>query len=179
MKNKKVLQNATAVLGLTLLLTACMTGTRLNTSSADPATISGTYTLLLHGCKYGDEIDNVAILADEQGRYPVEIYAVPGSYTVKKGIPAKEALAQAMSFVACSTHSVWKTQVERIVGDNNGTVGYEVRPLYFPLEFGNTDPIQISYFLRTEGVRVYIRIDDTVERELDSSGDRHFSGHMR
>jgi hypothetical protein len=179
MKRLKALQLPAAVLGLAMLLTSCMAGTRLNAFSAEPATVSGTFTLLLHGCKYGGQIDNVAILVDEQGKYPVDIYDLPASYKVKKGVPAKEAIAEATSFVACSTHMVWKTRTARIADAGGGTIGYEVRPLYFPLEFGNSDPLKISYFLRTEGVRVYIRIDSTVEKELEGSGEGRSSEHVR
>jgi len=179
MKREKAFLSAAAVVCLALFMTSCMTGTRLNTFAADPAEVSGTYTLLLHGCKYGDQIDNVAILVDEHSRYPVDIYDIPLSYTVKKGIPAKEAIAEATAFVACSTFRVWQTRVSRIDDDSGGTIGYEVRPLYFPLEISNPDPLQISYFLRKDGVRVYIRIDSTVERDLEGAGDNRSSGHER
>lgn len=179
MKQEKPVRSSAAILCLVLLLAGCMTGTRLNTLSANPAAVSGTYTLLLHGCKYGEEIDNVAILVDEQEAYPVSIYDLPASYTVKKGVPAKEAFAAATTFVACSTHSVWKTRVSRIIDDGGRTIGYEVRPLYFPLEFGNPDPLTVTYFRHKDGVRVYIRIDSTVERMLEGGGNERSSGHER
>ena len=179
MKQKKTLKGAGFVLCLALLLTGCMTGTRLNTRAADPAAISGTYTLLLHGCKYGDEIDNVAILADEQGKDPVYLYDLPASYTTKKGVPANEAIVEATAFVACSTHRVWKTRFSRIVDVGGATIGYELRPLYFPLEFSNPDPLEISYFRREDGVRVYIRIDSTVMRDLEGAGDGRSSRNRR
>jgi hypothetical protein len=179
MKEVKTAWYAAALFFLSMLLTACMAGQRLDAVAADPAAVSGTYTILLHGCNYSTQIDNVAILADEQSPYPIDIYDIPTSYTVKKNIPAKEALEAAMSFIPCSTYRVWKTRFSRITDDSGKTIGYEVRPLYLPLEFGNSDPLQISYFLLKDGVRVYIRIDSTVEKKLSASGDRGSSGHSR
>ena len=101
------------------------------------------------------------------------------SPSTKKGVPANEAIVEATAFVACSTHRVWKTQFSRIVDADGATVGYELRPLYFPLEFSNPDPLEISYFRREDGVRVYIRIDSTVMRDLEGAGDGRSSRNRR
>jgi hypothetical protein len=179
MEQKKMAQYTAVLLCLSLFLTACAAGTRLNTVTVDTKAVSGTYTLMLHGCTYGRQIDNVAILVDEQSPYPVDIYDIPTSYTIKKQVPASEAIAAATSFVSCSTFSVSEKRVSRIADNSGKTIGYEVRPLYLPLELGNPDPLQISYFLREDGVRVYIRIDRAVEKILEASGGKPSSGPKR
>ena len=165
---------------LALTLQACAAGKQLTTASARPADLQGSYTLLLYGCHYPEEIKNLAILVDERSKYPVEIYDIPSSYQVKKGVPGPEALAEADAFVRCSTRRVDGTQLRRIVDDTGGTIGYEVRPIYFPLEFGKIDVLFVTYSLMPNGtVRSYVRLDPDVERIVDSpgAGRHHSSGH--
>ena len=155
---------------LALTLQACAIGKQLATTSADPAELTGTYTLLLYGCHYPDDIKNLALLLDEKSTYPVEIYDLPTSYQVKKGVAGPQALADAEAFVRCSMRLLSGTQLRRIIDDTGGTIGYEVRPLYSPLEFGRLDVLHVSYSLQEGTVRTYIRLDPDVERALESPG---------
>ncbi len=131
---------------------------QLSTESADPARISGTFTVYLYGCRYPDDIENIALLVSDTSRYPLEIYSPASRYTVKKKIAAQQALADARAFVKCSVRRVWQTQVRRIIDDTGGTVGYEVRPLYDPLETGSADVLFTSYALKNGTITAYIRL---------------------
>jgi hypothetical protein len=157
----------TLILVFAVLMQACMAGKQLRTSEADRAEVKGTYTLLLYGCHYPAQIQDVAILVDEGSKYPVEIYDIDSSYTVKKGVPAEQALIEADRFVRCSMNKIWQTQMRKILDDSGGLIGYEVKPLYMPLEFGTPDLIMVSYSLQKGTVRVYIRLFPDVERQRD------------
>ena len=161
------------MLGVGVVLTACVPGKQLLARAADPAEVKGTYTLLLYGCHYPDDIKNVAILVAEGSRYPLEIYDLDTSYKVKKGVPAQQALSEADSFVRCSAHRIWQTHLFRIPDDSGGTIGYEIRPLYLPLEFGFPDVLLISYALKDGTVRAYIKLDPNVEKELEDTGSKN------
>ena len=63
-----------------------------------------------------------------------------------------------------------RRKLERIPDDSGGTIGYEVRPLYLPWEFGKSDIMLISYSLRDGKARVYIKLDPDVERAIGASG---------
>jgi len=168
-----------ALLMMTITLQSCMTGIQLNTTSADKTLISGTYTLLLYGCHYLDQVDNVAILVDENSRYPLEIYDIDTSFKVKKAVPAQQAVTEADAFVRCSSHTIWQTQVTRILDDIGGTVGYEVRPLYEITEFGTPDVLMISYSLKNGKVRAYIRKSPAVEDRFGDGRDTRGSDEHR
>ena len=179
MKRLKNTTRFAALLLMTITLQSCMTGLQLNTTSADKTIISGTYTLLLYGCHYPDQIDNVAILVDENSRYPLEIYDLDTSFIMKKGVPAQQAVAEADKFVRCSFHTIWQTQVTRIPDDSGGTIGYEVRPLYTVTEFGTPDVLLIGYSLKNGKVRAYIRKSPEVEDRFGDGRDTHGSdGHQ-
>jgi len=160
-----------ALLLISITLQSCITGKQLITTSADPKLITGTYTLLLYGCHYPDQIDNVAILVDKNSRYPLEIYDINTSYSVENEVPAQQAIEKADAFVRCSSHRVSQTQLTRIQDDSNGTVGYEVRPLYVPTEFGTPDILIINYSLKDGKILTYIK----KSRQEDKSGDNRIN----
>jgi hypothetical protein len=153
---------------MTIALQSCMTGVQLGITSVDRSDISGTYTLLLHGCHYPDQIDNVAILVSDKSRYPLEIYDLGTSFKVNKGVPSRQAVVEADEFVRCSFHKIWQTRISKILDDSGGTMGYEFRPLYDVIEFGTPDVLMISYALKDGKVRAYIRKIPQVE---DRNGD--------
>ena len=126
------------VLLLALMLQACAVGKQLATTSAEPAELKGTYTLLLYGCHYPEDIKNLAILVDEGSRYPVEIYDLPTSFRVEKGSARTAGAARKpIPLLAAASGACPQTQLRKITDDAGGTIGYEVRPLYFSLEFRN------------------------------------------
>jgi len=156
---------------LVMALTACAPGTQLLTSEAQPAAVTGTYTLLLYGCHYPDDVKDVAILLDERSTQPFEIYDIKTSYKVKKGVPAQEALSEAEAFIRCSSHRVNYTGLRSIPDGAGGILGYEVRPLYFPTEFGFPDIMLINYVMTKDGmIRAYIKLHPDVEKQLAASG---------
>ncbi len=161
------------VLLAALLLQNCAIGRQLATTTADPAELKGTYTLLLYGCRHSEDIKNLAILVDEEKKFPVEIYDLPTSYYVKKGIPGPQALKEADAFLGCTVRRMSGTRLQRI-SDEAGTIGYELRPLYSWLEFGIEDVLRTTYFRQTNGsVRVSVGLDPEVEEMLESSGSDH------
>src|SRR5512134_1465687 len=164
----KSVYGMTLILLLAATMQGCIAGKQLMTVGADPSEVKGTYTLLLYGCHYPAQIQDVAILVDEAGRYPVTIHDLDSSYRVKKGVPAGQALSEADRFVRCSTFHIWRTELRKILDDSGGTLGYEVRPLYMPVQFGFADVILTSYSLQGGVVKAYIKLFPDVERQQDS-----------
>src|SRR5271169_6156916 len=164
MKSSKKVLSTAAFLILVAALTSCMTGIQLTTSEADPMLVTGTYTLLVYGCHYPDDAQNVAFLVSDTSKYPLEIFDLDTSYKVKANVPGQQALSEAKSFLKCTTYRLWQTQLKRIPDDSGGTIGYEMRPLYLPWEFGMSDILLISYSLRDGNVRAVIKLDPDVER---------------
>lgn len=161
-----------------VLLQGCAPGMRLPTSPATVSEVTGTYDLLLYGCRYPNDVKNLAILVSEGARYPVEVYDLPTSYHIEKGLAAAAALGKAESFLrGCGTRRVTGTRTSRIPDGSGGTIGYEVRTLYFPLEFGISDVLMVNYALTDGMVRAYVKVDPDVERAIESigSGDRDSS----
>ena len=170
MKSTKKLFSSAALLFVVGALSGCISGKQLITSPAEPTAVAGSFTLLLYGCHYPDDPANVVILVSNSSKYPVEIYDIDSSYKVVKDVSSPQALTTAESFLRCTTHRIWQTVIRRIPDDVGGTIGYEIRPLYIPLEFGQPDVLLVSYSLQDGKVRAYIRLDQEVERMMESPG---------
>jgi hypothetical protein len=174
---KRLTSTVAGTLCITIItvLTACAPGMQLLTTGAQPADVKGTFTLLLYGCHYPDDVKNVAILLNEENKQPFEIYDIKTSYKIKKGVPAQDALNEASAFLRCSSHRVTETAVRSIPDGAGGILGYEIRPLYFPLEFGYSDILLNSYALKDGMIRAYIRLLPDVERQIKAIGGREGS----
>jgi hypothetical protein len=152
------------------VLQGCAFGTQLRTESADPKTISGTYDLILYGCRYPADYEHAAFLISPDAKYPVSQFATDTSYKVMKGLTAEKALSEAEAFVRCGIHTVTETRVHRIPDGSGGTIGYEILPRYPALEPAGSDPVMVSYSLKDGRITVYIQLFPEVERRLSGRG---------
>jgi hypothetical protein len=148
-------------------LAGCVLGTQLQTETADPKTITGTYDLLLYGCRYPDDLEHAAFLIAPDKTDRVELSVLETSYKIKRGLPAGKALAEADAFVRCGVHTVDELRVHRIPDGGNGTIGYEILPRYRSYDVGGTDPLLVSYSLKDGKVTVYIRLSPDVDQRVN------------
>jgi hypothetical protein len=162
---KTVKSIAVTLLLILILLTAnaCVNVAYLRTDKSEPSEISGTYTLLLYGGRYSEDVENVAILDKEGDRYSFEIYAPEYDYVAKKDIPAREALAEAEKH-AGSHRSFFRSALRAILDPESNVIGYELRPLYHVQEFGDPDILYIDYALKDDTVIAKIRLKYELEK---------------
>jgi hypothetical protein len=151
-------------------LQGCAFGTQLQTSAADPKTISGTYDLYLYGCRYPADWEHAAFLISADARYPVNLFVTDTSYKVTKAVPAEKALSEAEKFVRCGIYSIESTRVRRIPDDSGGTIGYEILPRYAAHEQAGTDPLLVSYSLKDGKVTVMIQLSSFAKQKLGGRG---------
>jgi hypothetical protein len=142
-------------------------GKRLMTTPSTITAIHGVFTLILYGGRHSNDLETVVILAKENDRYTFEPFAPEFRFTVKKGVPAKEAIAEAEMFV--SRHSSFRqSRISSIIDDKGTILGYEFRPLYFPLAFGVEDVMEVNYSMAVSKIIVSIRLNASVEKMLSS-----------
>ncbi|HUO75938.1 MAG TPA: hypothetical protein VMU21_00035 [Thermodesulfovibrionales bacterium] len=151
---------------LLLCIGSCASAPYLITVPTDPREIEGTYTLILYGGRYSSDIENVAILDKEGDQFTFMVYAPEFDYKVKKHISAKEALAEAEAFVRFH-YAFWKAQLKGIVDPTGIPIGYEIRPLYYPMDFGYPDVLDIDYILKKDNnVTVMISLKRELRRRF-------------
>lgn len=147
----------------------------LKTLQASPSEVTGTFSLILYGGRYADDLETVAILVPDGGQYIFEPFAPDFDYKIKKGLQAREALTQAEKFVSFH-NSFWQSQLSKIIDNKGATIGFELRPLYLPFNYGVSDILDVNYFIKEKGkVKVTIQLIPSVEKSLisgDNSGPK-------
>jgi hypothetical protein len=150
-----------------IILKSFSRGKRLRTIPSPITAIHGVFTLILYGGRHSNDLETVAILAPENSRYTFEPFAPEFRFTVKKGVPAAEAIAAAEMFV--SGHSSFRqSRISGIIDDKGTILGYEIRPLYFPLTFGAEDVTEVTYSMEANKIIVYVRLNASVDKMLTS-----------
>ncbi len=145
-----------------IMLQACAAGIHLMPKPAEQVDAKRTYTLILYGCRYASDLENIAVLVDEKSNYSFEVYALEGMYKVKKGISGADAFREANVFVNCSMHTVWQTMLRRLADASGKTIAYELKPLYRPWEFRTPEVLLSSYTLNDGKVTAYFTLDPSL-----------------
>ncbi len=158
-----------AVLCMNGFYASTVSAANLTVKGANIPEVQGTFTLILYGGRYFRDVESVAILDLEGDQYTFEPYAPAFDYRVLKGLPAKEALADAESFLR-SHYDFWRTQLRKVLDENGKIIGFEIRPLYYPFVFGVSDVVDINYGLKESKVRGYINLKPEVWRKPFGDG---------
>jgi len=149
----------------------------LKTEEAKADEIAGVFTLILYGRRDSNDIETIVFLDKEGDEYEFEPYAPEFDYRIKRGVSAKEALDEAKRFVSFH-NSYWYAQLSRIIDHRGKTIGYELRPRYYPFVFGVSDVLDVNYVIKDSKVVVRIRLRPEFERipfdgrSLDNTGIR-------
>ena len=157
---EKTINIFTATLMLILLTCATVSPAHawyLKTEEARAAEVTGVYTLILYGGRHINDLETIAILDKEGDSYEFEPYAPKFDYKVKKGVAAGDALNEARKFVNFH-NAFWRSQLTKILDIKGDTIGYEVRPLYYPFVYSRDDILEVYYRLKDSKVIVDIRL---------------------
>ncbi len=151
---------------LSFLLLSCNKSIYLKTSEIkNGAGIEGSFNLILYGGNYFNDLETVAILDIANDDYVFEPFAPEFRYRVIETLNAEDAFRTAERFVS-QHHAFYNATISKIFDTKGSVIGYEVRPLYHPYEFGTFNTIDIDYILREKKVVVKIRLLDHLERRL-------------
>ncbi|MGC2064241.1 MAG: hypothetical protein WA610_14825 [Thermodesulfovibrionales bacterium] len=159
-------------LAVFMLIGACAPRQGLRTEPAASSGMSGSYSLILFGCRYLDDPETVAIFDREGDRYRFEPFSPDFNYRIEKDLSAEMALEKAQKFINCHT-SFHGERLSSVSDDKGVVLGYELRPLYFPLTYGVDDILLTDYRIQEDKIVVRIRLIPSVERMLTGgSNDR-------
>jgi len=130
-----------------LAIISCAGPRYLRTADTSPKGLAGDYDLYLYGHRFAADYKNIAFLMPVGGKYTFELYAPEFDYIVKKGLPAKEALAVSENFVRFH-YSFKSSQLSEILDYEGNVIGYELRPLYSALDFSYSDIFETHYIIK-------------------------------
>jgi hypothetical protein len=154
-----------AVCAVSVILASCATRNYLRTEESNSIEMKKTYSLILYGGRFSDDMETLAILDKEGDKYKFIVYAPDYDYRIKRKVPAKEALKEAEKFVRFH-HSFRRSLLSRILDQSGATIGYEVKPLYFPVDTGFSDVIDVYYRIEGKTVIVKVRLSSEAEDRL-------------
>ena len=150
-------------------------GKSLLTEGARVSEVTGNFTLILYGGRYSRDIETIAFLIPEGSKYTFELYAPDFDYRVVKGLEAKAAFDKAEQFVRIH-NAFLRSELNSILDVDGKVIGFELRPLYDPLEFGIEDVLDTSYALSNGRVRIYVTLKPEVERRIFGTGNADDNG---
>ena len=133
----------------------------LKIEAASAADVQGTFTLLLYGCSFRDDLANIAVFDREGDPYSFEIRAPDTSFTRKAGLRGAEAMREAERFVRCNIRSE-RSQLRRVLSPAGAAIGFELRPLYPVTAFGKDDVLDVRYVMKNRTVIVHVGLDRAV-----------------
>jgi hypothetical protein len=147
----------------------------IQTKDASNNDITGSYTLYLYGANYYNDIATVAILVPTGSNYSFEIFAPEWAYRSVKGVPGKDAVAMAESFI--SWHPAFlRDQTAKIIAPEGNVIGYEIRPLYMSTDFGKEDVMRVDYMMKENNlVEVHVSLDPDIEKRFVTGDGRQDS----
>ncbi len=136
----------------------------LTTDAVKPADIQGgTYSLIAHGCNSAEDLAPVAILQREDTPYHFGVVAPRGETQTIAGLTRDEALRRAQDFVNCNPSVLQRADITEIRGPNDTLVGYEVKPVYYPLRSGSSDGVHTSYRVKGDTILTYVYPDPLLQ----------------
>ena len=146
------------------VLQSCAPGKAVRTDAAVSGDVQGTYSLILYGNNYSDDLETAAFLDKEGDSYTLEPYAPDFTFKVRKGLTADRALREANEFIR--SHAEFHQEKLRSIRDEKGElIGYELRPLYLPMTFGTDDVLDIDYWRKENRVFVLIKLKPSLEKK--------------
>ena len=95
---------------ISLNTNSCTTSASLRTASANPAEMSGTYTVFLFGARSSNDIERVAILAKEESPYSFKIDSPDFNYKTITAMPSDKTSKEQLNLSASTALSMTLSQ---------------------------------------------------------------------
>lgn len=147
------------------LLNNSANATNIETKEVVESEIKGRFDVILYGGRHVNDLETIAYLDIVDDDYEIEIFAPDFDYRIERSKDADLALTIARRFTGWHS-SFMRFSYSKIITPDGKTIGYEVRPLYLPFEFGRADVFDISYWLRGKKVIISIKLLQHIERRL-------------
>jgi len=164
------------LLFIVLFCAACsFNRTSLHEELAEKSGLSGTFTVILYGAHYYNDIATVAFLVPDGAKYALEIYSPDYNYRTLRGLTAPEAIRAGEKFISWHPEYL-RSQFSRVLDGSGKVVAYEIRPIYNQITFGVGDVMDIDYFLQGNNmVGVHVNLAEPARRIFmgDDQGKVH------
>lgn len=152
-----------------LLLLPVLSFSEITLHENDCAKIKGQFNLIVYSNSFYNDPETFIILDRADDKMKILPYAPSFKYKIFPNLNEKEALKvigdifnnpSLISFLKCME-----------IIDSGQTLGFDIKPVYFPWIFGITEPLETSYKKMGNTLNVYIRLNPRVERQINNGGN--------
>lgn len=152
-----------------LSLSCAKTGNVLTTHPVGEGGMApGSYTALLYSSSEYNFLQTIVFLDPEGDAHEIVPYGAQFNYSVDKGLSPEGAEQRARQFIESHAPSHNSIALRAIKAIDGNTIGYELRPWYMPITYGESDVLHITYVQQPDGkVTVYVGLKMSVERRLE------------
>jgi len=145
---------------LALSLAACAGGNRIlkTAQQKDPLPDTGPVRLILYEGNAPSDPRKLAIIEVDDA-WEITPWGRERLYRVFRAGNAREAADEAVAFLK-QHRSAMGTETRTLFSPDGGVIGYELRPLYQPIELGQADVLSVVYRAdATEAGKIEVHID--------------------
>lgn len=159
---------------LLLTLSCATSGNFLKTHPVgEGGMVTGSYTAILYSTSEHNFLQTIAFLDLEGDGHEIVPHGAQSNYSVVKRLSPEGAEQRAREFVASHAPSHNSLELRAIKGVEGTTIGYELRPWYLPITYGESDVLDIAYAQQPDGkVTVYVGLKMSIERRLERERGR-------
>ncbi len=177
MKNCHRMQRLPLFVPIVFLMLTQSCATTGNFLTTDPVgeggMAPGSYTALLYSSSEYNFLQTIVFLDLEGDAHEIVPYGAQFNYSNVKGLSPEGAEQRAREFIASHAPSFNSMDLRSIKGIDGNTIGYELRPWYMPITYGESDVLDITYVPQPDGkVTVYVGLKMSVERRLERERGR-------
>lgn len=130
--------------------------------------INGKFNLIIYSNSYINDPETFIILDKTDDNIDFSLYAPSFKFKVIPNLKETEALKIAHEIMYNPSFIISFKYTE--IKSSGITAGFEIKPVYFPWIFGTLEPVETVYKKENNSIKVFIRLNPRVERQINDSG---------
>lgn len=157
-----------------LLLLPVLSFSEVTLHETEYTKIKGQFNLIVYSNSFYNDPETFIILDRADDKIEILPYAPSFKYKIFPNLNEKEALKVIGDVFNSPSLISFLNYLE--IRDSGQSLGFDIKPVYFPWIFGITEPLETSYRKEGNTLNVYIRLNPRVERQINNGGnfDRDF-----
>lgn len=130
--------------------------------------IKGNFNLIIYGNAFINDPETFVILDRIEEKTLILPYSSSYKYRIYENINEKEV----MQIIKDIFHNPSISFIKyREIKNADSSLGFEIKPVYYPWIFGISEPLETTYKKDLDKVYIFIRLNPRVEKQLYNGGN--------
>lgn len=158
---------------LLILLTPIGVYSEISLSDIDETKLKGNFNVIIYGNSFINDPETFIILDNQEDTITISPYSSSFKYKILQSINKEKSLQIIKDIFSSSAVSFIRY---REIKEADRTLGFEIKPVYYPWIFGISEPLETTYKKNGNKIDVFIRLNPRVEKQIYNGGntDRDF-----